>query len=54
MSKENNKTLLAIIALGIVVIAGTMVYQATKKSPEEKIADSISQTAEDISNAVKN
>jgi sensor domain CHASE-containing protein len=49
-----NKTLLTIIALGVIVIAGTLVYQATKKSPEEKIADSISNTAKDISNSINN
>ena len=45
--------LLIVIALGVVVIAGTMVYQTQQESPQEKIADSISQTADDIGDAVK-
>lgn len=51
MSAGNNKTLLAVIALAVIVIAGVLVYQATEKSPEEKIADSISNTVDDIGDA---
>lgn len=47
----NKNAILMIIALGVVVIAGTLVYQTTKKSPEDKIADSISGMADDIGDA---
>lgn len=49
----NNKTILAIIALGIVVIAGTLIYQAQQKTPAEQVADSIGNAAEDIGNAAR-
>ena len=49
----NKNILLAIIAAAVVVIAGMLVYESTKKTPEEKIADSISQAAEDIGDAAQ-
>lgn len=49
---STNKTLLIVIALLLAGILGILVLQATKKTPEEKIADSISETVEDIGNAV--
>jgi hypothetical protein len=53
MSEDStNKTLLIVIALLLVGILGILVLQATKKTPEEKIADSVSETLEDIGAAV--
>ncbi len=51
-SKDNNNALLTIIALLLIAILGFVVLNATKKTPEEKIADSVSETVEDIGNAV--
>jgi len=48
----NNKAILVVIALALIGILGILVLQATKKTPEEKIADSVSETVEDIGNAV--
>lgn len=48
----NNKAILIVIALILVGILGVLVFQATKKTPEEQIADSVSETVEDIGNAV--
>lgn len=45
--------ILGVIALALTVIAGVMVYENTKKTPEEKMADSISQAAEDIGKAAQ-
>lgn len=50
---KTNKTLLIVIALLLVSVIGMLVLQATKKTPQEKIADSVSETIEDIGNAVK-
>ena len=49
---NDNKTILIVIALVLVAILGVLVLQATEKTPEEKIADSVSDTIEDIGNAV--
>lgn len=49
---SDNKALLAFIAVILVAILGLLIYQTTKKTPEEKIADSVSETIEDIGNAV--
>ena len=51
-SPSDNKALLAFIAVILLAILGLMVYQATKKTPEEKIADSVSETLDSIGNAV--
>jgi len=48
----NNKTILIVIAIALIGILGILVVQATKKTPEEKIADSISGAVENIGNAV--
>ncbi len=50
--KDSNTVLLAVIALLLIGILGFVVFGATKKTPEEKIADSVSETIEDIGNAV--
>jgi len=47
-----NKTLLALIALGVIVIAGTLVYQETKKTPAEEAAESVSDAANEVGDAV--
>lgn len=52
MAANNNKTLLIVIALALIGILGVLVLQATEKTPQEKIADSISETVEDIGDAV--
>jgi len=49
----NKNMLLAIIAVAVVVIAGVLVYESTKQTPEEKMADSISNMANDIGDAAK-
>lgn len=41
-----NTGILAIIAAALVAIAGVLIYQATEKSPEEKVAESISSAIE--------
>lgn len=51
-SPSDNKALLAFIAIVLVAILGLLVYQTTKKTPEEKIADSVSETLDDIGDAV--
>lgn len=47
-----NKTLLIIIALLLAGVLGILVLQATKKTPEEKMADSVSKTMDDIGSAI--
>lgn len=49
---SDNKALLIVIALILLGILGVLVLQATEKTPEEKIADSVSETLDDIGNAV--
>ncbi len=49
---NNNKLILAVIALLLLAILGFLIFQSTQKTPEEKIADSISQTVEDIGNSI--
>ncbi len=51
-ANSNNRTILIVIALVLVAILGVLVLQATEKTQEEKIADSVSETIEDIGNAV--
>ncbi len=49
MANDNgNKTLLIVIALLLVGILAVLVMQATKKTPQEKMADSISSTVDKI------
>ncbi len=52
MADGTNKTLLIVIALLLAGILGLLVLQATKKTPQEKIADSVSETINDIGDAV--
>jgi uncharacterized protein YoxC len=52
MADKNTKIILIVIALALIGILGVLVLNATKKTPEEKIADSVSETVEDIGNAV--
>lgn len=55
MAEQNNTNtgLLVLIAVVLIGILGVAVYQMSEKSPEEKVADSISQAAEDIGNAAE-
>lgn len=53
MAKSDNKVLLSFIAVILLAILGLLVYQTTKKTPEEKIADSVSETIDSIGDAVK-
>lgn len=48
----DNKAILIVIALLLLGILGLLALKATEKTPEQKIADSISETVEDIGNAV--
>lgn len=50
---SDNKALLAFIAVILIAILGLLVYQTTKKTPEEKIADSVSDTLDSIGAAVQ-
>ncbi len=47
----NRNMILAVIALALVAIAGAYVYESTKKSPAEEIADGIGDAARDIGDA---
>lgn len=49
----NKNIILAVIAAALVVIAGAYVYETTKKSPGEEIADSISEAAEEVGDAAQ-
>lgn len=49
---SDNKVLLAFIAVILIAILGVLILQATQKTPEEKIADSVSETLDDIGDAV--
>lgn len=51
--QKTNNAVLAVIAVVLIGILGVLVYKNfVEKTPEEKIADSISETVEDIGNAV--
>lgn len=50
---NNNSGLLVIIAVVLIAILGVVVYKANEKSPGEKIADSVSETVEDIGDAAQ-
>lgn len=52
VNSNDNKTILIVIALVLIAILGILVLQTTQKTPEEKIADSVSDVVEDIGNAV--
>ena len=49
--KFDNKTILAVIAVALIGILGLLILEVTKKTPEEKVVDSISEAVEDIGNA---
>jgi predicted negative regulator of RcsB-dependent stress response len=52
-SKSDNKALLALIAVILLGILGLLIYtNFIEKTPEEKIADSVSETLDNIGNAV--
>lgn len=51
--QKTNNVILSVIAIVLIGILGVLVYKNfVEKTPEEKIADSISDTVEDIGNAV--
>ena len=50
---KSNTGLLVIIALGVIAIAGVLLYQSQQKSPSEQVADSVSDAAEDIGDAAE-
>ncbi len=49
---NDNKGLLTVIAIVLIAILGVVVYQATEKSPSEKVADSVADTVDDIGESV--
>ncbi len=49
----SQKAMLAIIAIVLLGILGVLVYENTKKSPAEKMADSIGEAVEDVGEAVQ-
>lgn len=54
MATKSNNALLTIIAVVVIAILGLLVYKNfIEKTPEEKVADSISETIEDIGDAVQ-
>ena len=54
MSKvKNNSGLLAVIAVVVIAILGILVYQMNQKTPEEQIADDISNVVNDIGSSFK-
>lgn len=50
----DNKGLLAIIAVILIGIFSVMLFQAAEKTPEEKMADSISNTVEQVGDSISN
>ena len=50
---NNNKGLLTVIALVLIAILGVVVYQATERTPAEKVADSVADTVDDIGDAAR-
>lgn len=51
--QKTNNVILSVIAIVLIGILGVLAYKNfVEKTPEEKIADSISDTVEDIGNAV--
>lgn len=49
----SNKALLTIVIVLLVGIGGVVLMQANEKSPSEKIADGISDTADDIGDKIE-
>ena len=47
-----NKAILIVIAVALLAILGIVAMKATEKTPEEKVADSISETVEDVGDAI--
>lgn len=48
----DSKGLLAVIMVILLGIFGVLLYQATEKTPEEKMADSISNTVEQVGDKI--
>ena len=48
-----NKGLLIIIAVLLLGIFAVMLIEASQKSPEQRVAESLSQTVEEIGNQVR-
>lgn len=48
----DNKGLLSAIMVILLGIFGVLLYQASEKTPEEKIADSISNTVEQVGDKI--
>lgn len=52
-AQKTNTTILTIIAVALVAIAGVLIYKNfIEKTPEEKMADSISETIDNIGSKV--
>jgi hypothetical protein len=51
-AKFDNQAILIIIAVALLGILGMLIIKAAEKTPEEKVADSVSEAVEDIGNAV--
>ena len=49
----SQKAILGIIAVVLIAILGLLVYENTKKSPAEEMADSIGKAVEDVGEAVQ-
>ena len=49
----SQKAILAIIAIALIGILGVLIYENTKKTPAEKMADSIGEAMEDVGEAVQ-
>ena len=51
-AEKSNSGLLTIIAIVVIAILGFVVYNTTKESPEEQVAESVADTVDDIGEAV--
>ena len=49
----SQKAILAIIAIALIGILDVLIYENTKKTPAEKMADSIGEAMEDVGEAVQ-
>ncbi len=49
----SQKAILAVIAIALIGILGLLIYENTKKTPAEKMADSIGEAMEDVGEAVQ-
>ncbi len=47
----SQKAILALIAIVLIGILGVLIYENTKKTPAEKMADSIGEAVEDVGEA---